>query len=360
IRIEPNDYQDFFHKLKTELYYIAQNHLETLKVSITICVWIFSFLKPLLSFLLHHLNFTMLKEARLLLADSGESDEVQKCDDEIQDLHNLLNNDALIGELNVESLQHRSSGITELSKALQEPMFRALDSEDFISERLLSAEKDWKSSIELLKHATSTLKIVNLGSPEQQSEYVSTWFVIALACAQELRHASSIWKQVIENGVQEEIIAKPQGKRDILSLGEIYRVVKIMRASTRVYRPWILLATVTSNVLAVLDEGVELWLSSGLEEALRDNFNGDDSADQLLESVKGIDETDGLTLHNYIITSGTSPSCYISGVNTAIMTRIKTVEWNREHYLVPLPNQWANLISRNPPSLSGYCLPTVS
>jgi len=33
IRIEPNDYQDLFHKLKIELYHIALNHLEKLKVS---------------------------------------------------------------------------------------------------------------------------------------------------------------------------------------------------------------------------------------------------------------------------------------------------------------------------------------
>lgn len=33
VRIEPNDYQDLCHKLKIELYHIALNHLEKLKVS---------------------------------------------------------------------------------------------------------------------------------------------------------------------------------------------------------------------------------------------------------------------------------------------------------------------------------------
>lgn len=33
ITIEPNDYRDVFHMLKTELYYLALSHLETLKVS---------------------------------------------------------------------------------------------------------------------------------------------------------------------------------------------------------------------------------------------------------------------------------------------------------------------------------------
>ncbi|KFK35606.1 hypothetical protein AALP_AA4G013000 [Arabis alpina] len=335
ISIEYNDYQDVFHKLKTELYYIALNHLKTLK------------------------------EACDLAADSDEVAEVQKLDSEIQDLQNWLNSDVLISEVNVLNLQPRSSGITELSKALQEPKFRVY-SEDFLSERLLLAEKDWKSTVELLKHATLTLKILNLGSPEEQSKYTSTWFVIASACAQELRHAASIWKQVIENDVQEEILSKPQGKRYALSVGEIYGVVNILRASTRLYRPWILLAPTSPNVLAVLDECVKLWLSSGLEEALLNNFNRhqrhdrDYSADQLLESIKKIDEVDAFTLHT-CITSATSPTCYISGLNTEIVPGIKTVEWNREqHYLMPLANLWANLISRDPPSLLGYHFPTVS
>jgi len=50
-----------------------------------------------------------------------------------------------------------------------------------------------------------------LGSPEQQSKYASTWFEIGSTCAQELRHAASIWKQVIKNDVQEEILSQPQG-----------------------------------------------------------------------------------------------------------------------------------------------------
>ncbi|CAH2047097.1 unnamed protein product [Thlaspi arvense] len=337
ISIEPSDFQDLFQKLKTELYYIALNHLESLK------------------------------EARDLAADSNEVAEVKKCDGEIRDLQNFLNNDVLIREVNVESLQHRPFGITELYKALQEPKFRALDSEDLLSERLLLvkfrstfvAEKDSKSTIELLKHATSTLKILNLGSSEQQSKYTSSWFVIASTCAQELRHAASIWKEVIENDVQEEILSKPQGKSYVLSVGEIYRIMKIMRASTRLYKLWILLAKASSNVLAVLDECAELWLSSGLDEALRNNINCDHSADQFLESIECIDEIDAFKLHT-CITSTTSPTCYISGLNTEIVPGIKMVKWNEEHYLVPLANLWANLISRDPPDLPGHRFPAVS
>jgi hypothetical protein len=230
-----------------------------------------------------------------------------------------------------------------------------------LSERLLSvkAEKDFKPTIELLKHAALTLKILNSSSPEQQSKYVSTWFVIASSCAQELRHAASIWKQVIENDVQEGIVSKPQGKSFVLSVGEIYRVVKILRASTRLYRPWVVLApTSSSNVLAVLDECVKLWLSSGLEEALRNNINrfqeldGDYSADQLLESIKYIDDVDDFTC----ITSASSPTCYISGLSSEMVQGIKMVEWSGDQYLVPLANLWANLISCEPPSLPGHSI----
>ncbi|VVA98739.1 unnamed protein product [Arabis nemorensis] len=174
ISIEHKDYQDVFHKLKTELYYIALNHHKTLKETYDVAV------------------------------DSDEVAEVQKCDGEIQKLQNLLNSDVLISEVNLANLQPRFSGITELCKALQEPKFRA--------------KKDWKLTVELLKHALLTLKILNLGSPEKQSNYISTW----------------------------------------------------------------------------------------------------------------------------------------------VCKAVKTVEWSREHYLVPLANLWANLISRDPPMLSGYRFPTVS
>ena len=77
-------------------------------------------------------------------------------------------------------------------------------------------------------------------------------------------------------------------------------------------------------MLAVLDECVELWLSSGLEEALRNNIirlqgvESNYSADQLLESIRCIDEVDAFTLHA-CITSDTSPTCCISALNTEIV-----------------------------------------
>lgn len=69
---------------------------------------------------------------------------------------------------------------------------------------------------------------------------------------------------------------------------------------------------------------MKLWLSSGLEETLLNHFNRrqgldrDNSADQLLESIKYIDEVDTFTLHT-CITSATSPTCYMSGLNTEIV-----------------------------------------
>lgn len=68
-----------------------------------------------------------------------------------------------------------------------------------------------RSSIELSRHAASTLRILRLGSNEEQSNYISMWSQIVSICAQELKHGSSIWMQSIENNVQNQILSDPQG-----------------------------------------------------------------------------------------------------------------------------------------------------
>ncbi|XP_010549868.1 PREDICTED: uncharacterized protein LOC104820894 isoform X3 [Tarenaya hassleriana] len=281
--IEVNDFRDLFDKLKTELCYVALNHLENIK------------------------------EARKLVADSSEGTEVEKCDEEIQDMRKKLQEDVLISEIDLESLQLRPSDIREFVNTLKEIKFRVLDSEYRLSERLLPAENDWNSTIELLKHSTLTLKILNLCSSEQQSNYTSTWSAIASACAQELRHAVAIWKLAQEKNIQRKILSSPQGKKYILALGEVYRVAKILVASTRLYKPWILLAP-GSNISALLNECASLWSSSGLEDALLNisKLHNDKSAAQLLESINHMDKVDAFTLHNRIFLASKS-TCHISG-----------------------------------------------
>ena len=74
-----------------------------------------------------------------------------------------------------------------------------------------SAEKDLRSATELLKHAASALKILKLGSVEDQSNYVSTWSRILSVCALELKQGASIWKQSLQKNLHSQLLSKSQG-----------------------------------------------------------------------------------------------------------------------------------------------------
>lgn len=91
-------------------------------------------------------------------------------------------------------------------------------------------------------------------------------------------------------------LANP-GKIFVHSLGEIFRVVLILEASSKAYRPWISNSTDGDSIFALLSECSTLWSSSGLEEALKDLSNSDDmeSAGEvraLLESINHIRKLD--------------------------------------------------------------------
>lgn len=68
-----------------------------------------------------------------------------------------------------------------------------------------------RSATELLKHAAATLKILKLGSVEDQSNYVSTWSKILSVCALELKHGASIWKQSLQKNIHNQLLSIPQG-----------------------------------------------------------------------------------------------------------------------------------------------------
>jgi hypothetical protein len=65
--------------------------------------------------------------------------------------------------------------------------------------------------MELLKHVTSTIKILTLVSRKEQSSYVSTWSEILSVCARELKHGALIWTQSLQKDVHDQILSKPQG-----------------------------------------------------------------------------------------------------------------------------------------------------
>lgn len=80
--------------------------------------------------------------------------------------------------------------------------------------------------------------------------------------------------------------------RYILALGEIYRVVGVLGASIRLYKPWILTSSAeVSDTKVMLDECSLFWSSSGLEDALCSmsdplGFPYDGTVAALLKSIK--------------------------------------------------------------------------
>lgn len=75
----------------------------------------------------------------------------------------------------------------------------------------LQVERDSKSLVELLRHVALVLKILKLGSAEEQLKYVSTWSKMISACARELKHGASIWKQALEKNVSSQILSEKEG-----------------------------------------------------------------------------------------------------------------------------------------------------
>lgn len=199
-------------------------------------------------------------------------------------------------------------------------------------------------AIQLLKHTASTLKVLKLGSKEQQSKYVSAWFRMVSVCAQELRHGASIWKELSQKHFQSQILSDSRGtallfclvisvtstvcilnailcantgKQYVLALGEIYRVAEVLGSSAKLYKPWVLLSCADpTGMFTLLNECSNLWSSSGLEEAFQSisdptGFHYSRTPKELLESVKFIHNLDAFSLHNHVF-SGKEPTCRLS------------------------------------------------
>lgn len=92
------------------------------------------------------------------------------------------------------------------------------------------------------------------------------------------------------------------GRKFILALGEIYRVVVVIGASATLFKPWILSsAGDLPSVHSLLEECHAVWSTSGLEEALSSVLapsTFDDTS--LLKSIKHVRGLDALQLANYV------------------------------------------------------------
>ncbi|CAL5330263.1 unnamed protein product [Camellia sinensis] len=246
--------------------------------------------------------------------------------------------------------------LNKFLEVLHELKFQVLESEYHLSRRLHLAEKDFRTAIELMEHTTSMLNVLTLGSMEDQYIYVSMWFKMISVCAQELKHGSSIWKQLVEKNFKSWMLSEPRGKQFILALGEIYRVVVVLGTSIKLYKPWILSSSVDcTSIYGLFEECCTLWSSSGIEEALQGisdpiDFKYHSTVEALRESIMYIHNLDALAIGNHVFNQPVSV-CRLSLLTSEAVPEMKMVLWSGENYFLTLANLWANLISSDPPEL---------
>ncbi|KAJ8751926.1 hypothetical protein K2173_000672 [Erythroxylum novogranatense] len=325
--VEFNYYTSFFSKLEEELHHVGRCHLENLK------------------------------KARNAAPLTGEDAKVEALNKEIQNLESLLFQDLLSkGGINSDSYSPNKTCLDKLVQVMQEPKFQLFDSEYQLSKKVSAVESNPGLAVELLKLVALILKILTLLSQKDQFDYVSTWFKMLSTCAQELIHGAFIWKQSLQKNVHHQILSQPTGRRYILALSEVYRVVEVLGISARLYKPWILACPVDhTQVFTLLSECSTLWSSSGLEEAMNsildmDGFESDGRIKTLLQSIKCIHDIDVHTVYNHIF-SGQEPTCRLSALTLRAVPGMKMVEWNGDPYFLTLANLWANLVSCDPPNL---------
>ncbi|KAI8547927.1 hypothetical protein RHMOL_Rhmol07G0233300 [Rhododendron molle] len=319
------NFRDFYCKLKDELSTVCRGHLN---------------------------NLMRDKHAAGL---SGEDAKVAAIEKEIKEACKELHDGNIYSEECSDDELPRDVSLKEFIE-VSKLKFQVLESEFGLSGRLHLAEQDLRSAVELMKHTTSMLDVLTLGSTEDQGIYVSTWSKMISVCAQELKHGSWIWKQLVEKNIESKILSEPQGKGFILALGEIYRVVAVLGASTKLYKPWILSSSRDStSIYALLEECYTLWSTSGIKEALQDisdpiDFEYHSTVKALWESIRFIDGHDELTLGNRTLNQQVSV-CRLSLLTSEAVPEIRMVLWNGNYYFLPLANFWANLINCDPPEL---------
>ncbi|XP_073028196.1 uncharacterized protein [Primulina eburnea] len=266
----------------------------------------------------------------------------------------LLGEHASIADLTSEFQDQASnnSNLSEFIEILLEPQFQTLESEYHLSEKLIWAEKDLNSAMELIRHTSSMLKILTLGTSEEKTAYISVWSDIISVCAQELKVGASIWTKATEKHIQSQLLAETQGRNFVLELGEIYRVVVILGASAKLFKPWTISCSLDLSSIYILLEGCHaMWSTSGLEEALSSVQVSTASEDTLLfKSIKDICGLDATALQNYVFMEKDS-SCRLSMLPAGVAPGVKIIKWGEERYFVTIANLWANLISRTPPKL---------
>ncbi|KAI4349989.1 hypothetical protein L6164_010522 [Bauhinia variegata] len=323
-KIESLGYVDLYCKLKDELCNAILCHLQNLK------------------------------KVQIIAGVSSEDAKAKALHEEIQEFSVMLHQGEIIPkEYLSENHSPRNMCLGELLEVFEEPKFQYLESEYNLRSTLSLAEKDIVPAIELLKHAVSTLRILDMGSREDQSNYLTMWSKIACVCCRELKHGAFIWKESVQKNVHDQILSNPKGIRYFHALGEIYRVAVIVGASAKLYKPWVLSGSSdATSLFTLLNDCNAIWSDSGLEEALssmmnQTKFEQDGILRELLESIKYIHELDEHALQSYVFSG--PETCQLSALPADFIPGLKMVAWNGKHYFLTVANLWANLISSDPP-----------
>lgn len=296
-----------------------------------------------------------LKKARSSDAVNGNGEKAEALDVDIQEASKLLKDSVNFKEVISMKNLERSSCLNKFLDVLQGPKLNVIEADFSMSKRLQLAVNEWRIAAELLRHSISMLKILSLGSADEQLLFASTWSKIINFCIQELRHGASIWERASEKNVQHQILSDSRGQQFFQALGEIYKIVELLGLSAKVYKPWILLrVSDPSQFFSVLFECGALWANSGLQEALQIlsdvDFRYNETVKTFVASIKKIRDTDVVAVHDSVFFEHKS-ICQLSLLPQEMIPDLKTVMWGKKAYFLNLANFWANLISSDPPQL---------
>ncbi|KAJ0976081.1 hypothetical protein J5N97_018046 [Dioscorea zingiberensis] len=300
----------------------------------------------------HHLDD--LKEAHEGAALSGEQSKAIKLNEEIQVVSEKLKQDDLAIDVFKGKYPSKHVCASQLLEVVKKQDVEPFAQEFHLLEQISSAEKDLVSAIKLFEHTTLVLHVLAQTSREMQQAYLMAWSRLADACARELQHGDVIWKESVRMNVHKQILS--QGSQYFVALGEIYFVAETLKASLKLYKPWILLnQALSSNIATNLDMCDEAWSKPGLESALETisemmDLNDTMLAKNLLKSIKFIEGLDESTLRNHQSGHG-KQICRLSLFPTEMIQGLKGVDWNGEHYILTVANLWANKVSSDPPQL---------
>ncbi|GLJ44381.1 hypothetical protein SUGI_0930310 [Cryptomeria japonica] len=251
--------------------------------------------------------------------------------------------------------------VEELFEHLHHPSLLVFDSAFSLSELIAAAKGNIKVAVDLYRHTVWVLLLVST-SVEYQRSYLNVWATITSACVTELQHGLEVWNRASDANVHMHILSHPQGKSYFASLLEIFKVSEILRASMKLFTPWILLnPDQTKHISRNLKDCMVAWAGYGSKEAIEQAFHSDDGTNQVtstnwkggeeimntVESMEKLCPGDAL----YNANQASQSVCRLSLLPTKVFDGIKVVDWSGQSYFLPVANLWANCVSCKPPYL---------